>query len=219
MIEKWKLYYYPICPLSQKIHWLLLYYKIPFQGITIVNRDDYIKIRSILDFSPLPLLEVNEGSYITESLVISKYINYLFNKNNFCIHTFAMETMMDIHFYQDIYKNIVYERTLKSIYTSFAPPQVSKINEGVENLKKYLNYIEKLFENYNWSNKFQFSVADISIFTQFMCLDYCGQIPWLKIPETKKWYMRMKQKKEAQILLEEHIGAFPPPAHYQKLDF
>lgn len=215
----WKLYYYPVCPLSQKVHWLLLQYKIPFKKIPILNKNDYMKIWSALNFSPFPLLEVSEGNYLTESIVISEYINYLFNKNTFCINTLSMETITDIHFYRDVYTNIVYERTLKTIFTSFQSPQVSKINEGVEHLKKYLNYFENLFANYHWANKFQFSVADISLFTELMCLDYCGQVPWLKIPETKKWYMRLKHREEARILLEEHIGAFKPPAHYDQLDF
>lgn len=217
--KEWVFYYYPICPLSQKIHWLLLQYQIPFKKIPILTKNDYINIRSLLNFSSFPLLEIDKENYLTESLVISEYINYYFNNHKFCLNTLAVETITDIHFYRDVYTNIVYERTLKTVFTSFQPPQVSKINEGIEYLKKYLTYFEQLFQDYHWANKFQFSVADISLFTQLMCLDYCGQVPWLKVPEIKKWYMKLKHRKEAQILLAEHIGVFKPPEHYNKLDF
>lgn len=217
--SEWKFYYYPLCPLSQKIHWLLLQYRIPFKKNPILTKSDYLAIRPLLNFSSFPLIEINEGNYLRESLVISEYINYHFNQNKFCTNSLEVEVITDIHFYRDVYTNIVYERTLKTVFTSFQTPQVVKINEGIEHLKKYLSYFENLFQSYNWANKFQFSVADISLFTHLMCLDYCGQVPWLKIPEIKKWYMRLKHKKEVQTLLSETIGAFQPPAHYTKLDF
>lgn len=216
----WDLYYYPLCPLSQKIHWLLLQYNITFNKISIISRDEYIKIRSLLNFSPLPLLIVDKNQHVTESLLISEYIkHYCGKQDDFLIESRKIEMITDIHFYRDVYMNIVYERTLKSLVGSLQSPEVSKINEGLVHLKKYLIYFESIFQAYNWVNKFQFSLGDISLFTQLMCLDYCGQVPWLKIPETKKWYMRLKYRSEAQLLLSEKIGLFPPPSHYKLLDF
>lgn len=212
-------YYYPLCPLSQKIRWLLLLLKINCELVPIFNKSDYTSIRIFLKFSPLPLLKIDEKSYLTESLVISNYLYYHFGNKQICFNTQSIEAITDIHFYRDVYMNVVYERTLKTIFVGHQPPNIAKINEGVENLKKYLFFFENLLSEYQWVNKFQFSIGDISLFTQLMCLDYCGQVPWLTIPEIKKWYMRIKYKPEAQIILKDKICLFPPPSHYTCLDF
>lgn len=213
------LYYYPLCPLSQKVHWMLHFFKVQFVPIQIINKHDYNNIHALLNFSPLPLLQINENNYLTESLIISNYLNYNYGNKQICFDTQAIETITDIHFYRDIYMNIVYERTLKTLFATQQPPNINKIKEGLEYLKKYLKFFEALLSCHHWVNKFQFSTADISLFTQLMCLDYCGQVPWLTIPEIKKWYMRLKCRPEAQIILKEHIGIFSPPSHYRDLDF
>jgi glutathione S-transferase len=213
------LYYYPLCPLSQKIQLILKIWSIPYEKVQITNKTDYIKIRNDLKFSPLPLLKINENSYLTESLVISNYLNYHYNNQQICFNSQSIEAITDIHFYRDVYMNVVYERTLKTIFVGIQPPNINKIKEGLEHLNKYLNFFESILQEHNWLNKFQFSVGDISLFTQLMCLDYCGQIQWLRFPEIKKWYMRIKCKKEVIGILKEHISIFPPASHYELFDF
>jgi glutathione S-transferase len=213
------LYYYCLCPLSQKIHWMLKFFKVEFVKVPIINKEDYMNIRSLLKFSPLPVLKIDENVYLTESLIISNYIHYYHDNKQICFNTQSIEAITDIHFYRDVYMNVVYERTLKTIFSGLQPPNINKINEGLDNFKKYAAFFENLFSSHQWANKFQFSAGDISLFTQLMCLDYCGQVPWLSIPETKKWYMRIKYKPEARSILKEHIGMFPPPSHYELLDF
>lgn len=213
------LYYYPLCPLSQKIQWTLQFFKVDFTKVPITNKNDYLNIRSLLNFSPLPILQIDDDSYLTESLVISNYLHYRYNDKQICFNTQSIEVITDVHFHRDVYMNVIYERTLKTVLVGLQPLNIHKINEGLEYLKKYLHYFENLLSCYQWVNKFQFSVGDISLFTQLMCLDYCGQIRWLTIPEVKKWYMRIKYKPEAQAILKEHISIFKPPAHYELLDF
>jgi glutathione S-transferase len=216
------LYYYPLCPLSQKIHLILKIWQIPHEKIQITNREIYSQIKNYLKFSPLPLLKIHnekEDLYLTESLIISNYLNHNYVNQPICFQTQNIEIITDIHFYKDVYMNIVYERTLKTIFSGVQPPNISKIQEGIENSKKYLFYFENILIDYNWLNKFQFSIGDISLFSEIMCLDYCGQMPWLKFPNIKKWYMRIKYRPQVQEVLKEHISIFLPPKHYELLDF
>lgn len=216
------LYYYPLCPLSQKIHLILKIWKIPHEKTIILNRDMYNQIKGYLKFSPLPLLKISnetEDIFLSESIVISNYLNQYYVKQPICFQTQNLEIITDIHFYKEIYMNIIYERTLKTIFSGIQPANIYKIQEGIENSKKYLSYFENILLNFNWLNKFQFSIGDISLFTQIMCLDYCGQMLWLKYPSIKKWYMRIKYKPEIQEILKEHITIFAPPKHYELLDF
>ena len=46
------LYYYPLCPLSQKIQLILKIWEIPYEKVQITNKTDYIQIRQDLKFSP-----------------------------------------------------------------------------------------------------------------------------------------------------------------------
>jgi glutathione S-transferase len=216
------LYYYSLCPLSQKIHLILKIWNIEHEKIQITNRESYNQIKSYLKFSPLPLLKIkNEKGdlFLTESLVISNYLKHHYTNQPVCFQTQSIEIISDIHFYKDVYMNIVYERTLKTIFSGVQLPNINKIQEGIENSKKYLIHFESILLDYNWLNKFQFSIGDISLFTQIMCLDYCGQMPWLKFPSIKKWYMRIKYRPEVQEILKEHIPTFLPPKHYELLDF
>jgi glutathione S-transferase len=213
------LYYYPLCPLCQKIIWILNLLRIPHEKKIILDKYSYAEISSLLNLSSLPLLKTNDQNYLTESLVISNYLYFNYHNQYICFNTQYMEVVTDVHFYRDVYMNIVYERTLKTIFVKNQAPNINKIQDGLNHLKKYLLFFENFLQEYYWMNKLQFSSADISLFTQLMCLDYCGQIPWFTVPELKKWYMRMKCKAEAQSILKEHIGIFPPPAHYELLDF
>ena len=63
------------------------------------------------------------------------------------------------------------------------------------------------------------SLADITAAAHLSAIDYIGDVPWQDHPAAKDWYVRIKSRPSFKPLLEDVIPGFPPPSHYQNLDF
>ena len=63
------------------------------------------------------------------------------------------------------------------------------------------------------------SMADITAAAHLSAIDYIGDVPWEDHKAAKDWYVRIKSRPSFKPLLDDVIPGFPPPEHYQDLDF
>jgi glutathione S-transferase len=127
------------------------------------------------------------------------------------------EMWFDINFFHDVYKLSVYERTLKFIYTKDIMVNMENIKQGQKNQMLYLSKLEELFTTQCWIND-NFSINDITCFSHLAALDYFGQIVWIRFPNLKKWYSRMKSNNQYNFILNKKIH-INPVSYYNNFDF
>lgn len=209
------LYKYTLCPISQKVLFLLKYFNVKFQIIYIKTGNDFNNIKEELGVSPLPML-LDNNIYLKGPL-ISEYLYAKYGNKNITIEEKFLENILDSGFYYEVYKNIVYEKTLKYMENdNISNPNTENINRGLKHLKTYLLFFEEYLQKNNTSNYFYFHV---SFFCHLMCLDYCSYINWNQYEEVKKLYIKMKYNSIFQEMLKERISNFSPPFYYDKLNF
>ncbi|OED45572.1 hypothetical protein AB836_01625 [Rickettsiales bacterium (ex Bugula neritina AB1)] len=208
------LYKYILCPISQKVFFLLNHFNISTQVIYINNNNDFKNIKEIIGISPLPVL-VEDNIYLKGPL-ISDYINMKYKDYQKTMEERFLENLLDGGFYYEVYKNIVYEKTFKYLESSNITPNTMNIHQGMKYLKKYLIFFEEYLQKNKINNFFYFK---ISLFFHLMCLDYCGDINWNQYEEIKKFYIRMKYNTFIREILKERINNLSPPVYYEMINF
>ena len=63
------------------------------------------------------------------------------------------------------------------------------------------------------------SLADFSAAGHISALDYVGDIDWQSKPIIKEWYAKIKSRPAFRNILSDQVSGFPPPRHYNDLDF
>ena len=53
----------------------------------------------------------------------------------------------------------------------------------------------------------------------FSTLDYLSDIDWSRSNAVKDWYAKIKSRPAFRNLLVDQVSGFPPPVHYNDLDF
>lgn len=100
------------------------------------------------------------------------------------------------------------------------PPPVADVLRAIRaNLAYHLTYVAWLADQRNWLAGDDLSFADLAAGAHISCLDYLGEIDWLRFPAAKAWYQRLKSRKSFQPLLADRVPGRPPAPHYAELDF
>lgn len=216
-----KLYYYPVCPISNKLRLLLHKIEMPFEGIKISSKQSK---NNFLNFPVLflPILE-SDGIFYRD---ITSILDLILKKTNHeLLKSYEQEekiqyfeAFFDKYMFFDIYKNAIFEKTQKLILYNEYFPDNNIIKIGINYIKQYLDIIENALSEFSWINV-TFSINDISGFAFLATMDYCFLVPWVKYPNIKQWYRKMKSQKSFNFILEDRINNLNPPSHYQLIEF
>jgi len=121
-------------------------------------------------------------------------------------------------FQDEVTQPIIGEKLIKRISGQGAPNSKA-ISAGRINIHTHLSYISWLMERRSWLAGDSISLADIIAASQLSVLDFAGEVPWSRHPDTKDWYVRVKSRPSFRPLLADKILGIYPPPHYQNLDF
>lgn len=218
------LYHYPLCPFSRKVRLHLHEKGIPF---TLENEPIWKKREEFIDLNPtgqVPVL-VDNDFVIPDSKAISEYIEEVFG-GIALMPTTPKERAevrrligyIDGKFYQEVTKNIVYEKTLKRLFDQGGPDS-RHIREGNKNLNEHLAYFSWLIEKRTWLALEKLTLADLALASHLSCLDYLGHVSWESFPDIKEWYMRIKSRPSFQPLLNDNLPGVMVSLTYRQLDF
>lgn len=124
----------------------------------------------------------------------------------------------DDKFAREVSEPLLHERVIKGLAQG-GTPDGGVIRAARWNVQVHLDYVGYLAERRRWLAGDDITVADLAAAAHLSVVDYLGEVPWDRNQEARAWYSRMKSRPSFRPLLGDRLGGFPPPAHYDDLDF
>ncbi|MFN9114337.1 MAG: glutathione S-transferase N-terminal domain-containing protein [Bacteroidota bacterium] len=216
-----RLFYFPICPISNKFRILAKLINIKLSEIKISSKKELEEIRNI-NFFFLPIL-IDGDRVFRDSSSILEYFNKV--SNHSILRNWVeneeiqyMEVFFDKYMFFDVFKNSIYEKTEKFILTNDIFPNLEIVKLGFDLQNQYLKQLESLLKINDYIINSS-CINNISCFCTLASLDYFFMISWEKYPNLKNWYRRMKSKSEYNFILNDRFSKINPPTHYNLIDF
>jgi glutathione S-transferase len=63
------------------------------------------------------------------------------------------------------------------------------------------------------------TLADFGAAAHLSSLDYISDVDWNRSSVVKDWYAKIKSRPAFRNILSDQVSGFPPPRHYNDLDF
>ena len=219
-----RLYHSPLSPFCRKVRLCLAEKRV---DVELIEEKYWEKSAEFLRLNPagkVPILSL-EGKTFTESTAICEYLEDLYpepalfpNGADEKYETRRLVAWFDDKFHQEVTSKLLYERVIKKVSGQGFP--VSKnVKEGARNIKFHISYMEWLLERRRWLAGEHMSIADFAAAAHFSALDYISDVDWTRSNVVKDWYAKIKSRPAFRRILADQISGFPPPSHYNDLDF
>lgn len=219
-----RLYHSPLSPFCRKVRLCLAEKRV---DVELIEEKYWEKSAEFLRRNPagkVPILSI-EGKTFTESTAICEYLEDLYpepalfpNGADEKYETRRLVAWFDDKFHQEVTSKLLYERVIKKVSGQGFP--VSKnVKEGARNIKFHISYMEWLLERRRWLAGEHMSIADFAAAAHFSALDYISDVDWTRSNVVKDWYAKIKSRPAFRRILADQISGFPPPSHYNDLDF
>ena len=219
-----RLYHVPLSPFCRKVRLSLAEKKIE---VELVEERYWDKSAEFLRRNPagkLPVLKVGD-EILSESNAICEYLEeeYPYNallpdnpKERFEVR--RLVSWFDDKFHNEVTSKLLYERVNKKIMGQGFPDS-KNIKEGSKNIKYHIDYMAWLLEHRRWLAGEVMTLADFAAAAHFSTLDNLSDIDWSRSNAVKDWYAKIKSRPAFRNLLVDQVSGFPPPLHYNDLDF
>lgn len=219
-----RLYHFALSPFSRKVRLCLAEKKIE---VELVEEKYWEQSAEFLCRSPagrVPILRV-DGRNLTESLPICEYLEEIY-PDPMLIPTGTEEryevrrlvNWFDDKFYSEVSQKLLRERLIKKI-SGAGFPDSKNVKEGAKRIKYHLDYMTWLLDRRRWLAGDVMTLADFAAASHLSCLDYISDVDWNRSAVVKDWYAKIKSRPAFRSILADQVPGFPPPRHYNDLDF
>ena len=219
-----RLYHFALSPFSRKVRLCLAEKKIE---VELVEEKYWEQSAEFLRRSPaglVPILRV-EGRNMTESMPICEYLEEVY-PDPMLIPTGTEEryevrrlvNWFDDKFYSEVSQKLLRERLIKQI-SGAGFPDSKNVKEGAKRIKYHLDYMTWLLDRRRWLAGDVMTLADFAAASHLSCLDYISDVDWNRSAVVKDWYAKIKSRPAFRSILADQVPGFPPPRHYNDLDF
>lgn len=219
-----RLYHVPLSPFCRKVRLVLAEKKM---DVELIEERYWEQSTEFLRRNPagkVPILR-HEGALLTESTPICEYIEEL-NPEPSLIPKDAkaryemrrLVSWFDDKFHHEVTSNLLYERVNKKV-TGQGFPDSKNIKEGARKIKYHLDYMAWLLEHRRWLAGDTMTLADFAAAAHLSSLDYISDVDWNRSSVVKDWYAKIKSRPAFRNILSDQMSGFPPPRHYNDLDF
>lgn len=219
-----RLYHVPLSPFCRKVRLVLAEKKM---DVELIEERYWEQSTEFLRRNPagkVPILR-HEGALLTESTPICEYIEE-FNPEPSLIPKdpkarYEMRRLVswfDDKFHQEVTSNLLYERVNKKV-SGQGFPDSKNIKEGARKIKYHLDYMAWLLEHRRWLAGDAMTLADFAAAAHLSSLDYISDVDWNRSSVVKDWYAKIKSRPAFRNILSDQVSGFPPPRHYNDLDF
>ena len=79
--------------------------------------------------------------------------------------------------------------------------------------------MSELLDQRRWLAGDQMTLADFAAAAHLSVLDYISDVDWNRSTIVKDWYAKIKSRPAFRSILADQVPGFPPPKHYNDLDF
>ena len=219
-----RLYHVPLSPFCRKVRLVLAEKKM---DVELIEERYWEQSTEFLRRNPagkVPILR-HEGALLTESTPICEYIEEL-NPEPSLIPKDAkaryemrrLVSWFDDKFHHEVTSNLLYERVNKKV-SGQGFPDSKNIKEGARKIKYHLDYMAWLLEHRRWLSGDTMTLADFAAAAHLSSLDYISDVDWNRSSVVKDWYAKIKSRPAFRNILSDQVSGFPPPRHYNDLDF
>ncbi len=219
-----RLYHFPLSPFCRKVRLSLAEKKIE---VELVEERYWEPSSDFLRRNPagkVPVLKL-DGVTMTESAAICEYIEEtrpepaLLPKDPVArLEVRRLVNWFDDKFHSEVTSKLLYERVNKKVMGKGYPDSTA-IKAGAKAIKYHLDYMQWLLDHRRWLAGDVMTLADFAAAAHVSSLDYISDVDWNRSEAVKDWYAKVKSRPAFRSILADQVSGFPPPRHYNDLDF
>jgi glutathione S-transferase len=219
-----RLYHVPLSPFCRKVRLSLAEKKIE---VELVEERYWEASAEFMRRNPagkVPILKI-DGLTLTESSAICEYIEDSRPETALMPQDAAARAEVrrlvgwfDDKFHQEVTSKLLYERVNKKMMKQ-GYPDSANVKAGARAIKYHLDYMTWLLDHRRWLAGDVMTLADFAAAAHFSALDYISDVDWTRSPAVKDWYAKIKSRPAFRGILADQVPGFPPPRHYNDLDF
>ena len=124
----------------------------------------------------------------------------------------------DDKFHHEVTSKLLYERVNKKMMGQGFPDS-RNVKDGAKAIKYHLDYMTWLLDHRRWLAGDVMTLADFAAAAHLSALDYISDVDWNRSEVVKDWYAKIKSRPAFRSILADQVSGFPPPKHYNDLDF
>jgi glutathione S-transferase len=219
-----RLYHVPLSPFCRKVRLSLAEKKIE---VELVEERYWEAEADFLRRNPagmVPVLKL-DGLMMSESAAICEYIEEtrpdpeLLPKDPIArLEVRRLVSWFDDKFHREVTSKLLYERVNKKVMGK-GYPDSSAVKAGAKAIKYHLDYMTWLLDHRRWLAGDVMTLADFAAAAHLSSLDYISDVDWTRSEVVKDWYAKIKSRPAFRSILADQVSGFPPPRHYNDLDF
>lgn len=219
-----RLYHVPLSPFCRKVRLSLAEKKIE---VELVEERYWEHDADFMRRNPagkVPVLKI-DGKMMAESMPICEYIEEtrpepaLMPKDPVARQEVRrLVGWFDDKFHSEVTSKLLYERVNKKVMGQ-GYPDSSNVKAGAKAIKYHLDYMTWLLDHRRWLAGDVMTLADFAAAAHLSALDYISDVDWNRSEVVKDWYAKIKSRPAFRSILADQVPGFPPPRHYNDLDF
>lgn len=219
-----RLYHVPLSPFCRKVRLSLAEKKIE---VELVEEKYWEQDADFMRRNPggkVPVLRI-DGVTMAESTSICEYIEEtrpdppLIPKDPVARQEVRrLIGWFDDKFHHEVTSKLLYERVNKKIMGK-GYPDSGNVKAGAKAIKYHLDYMTWLLDHRRWLGGDTMTLADFAAAAHLSALDYISDVDWNRSEVVKDWYAKIKSRPAFRSILADQVSGFPPPKHYNDLDF
>ncbi|KEJ96921.1 glutathione S-transferase family protein [Sulfitobacter pseudonitzschiae] len=219
-----KMFHVPLSPFCRKVRLSLAEKKI---GVDLVEEKYWEADADFLRRNPaakVPVLQL-DGIIMSESGPICEYLEEtrpepsLLPKDPVArLEVRRLVNWFDDKFHHEVTSKLLYERVNKKMMGQ-GYPDSKNVKAGAKAIKYHLDYMTWLLDHRRWLAGDQMTLADFAAAAHLSSLDYISDVDWNRSAVVKDWYAKIKSRPAFRNILADQVPGFPPPRHYNDLDF
>ncbi|MCX7558368.1 glutathione S-transferase family protein [Sulfitobacter sp. F26204] len=219
-----RLFHVPLSPFCRKVRLSLAEKKIE---VELVEEKYWEEDPDFLRRNPagkVPVLRL-DGVIMTESAAICEFIeetrpepSLLPSDSLQRLEVRRLVSWFDDKFHSEVTSKLLYERVNKKIMKQ-GYPDSKNVKAGAKAIKYHLDYMTWLLDHRRWLAGDKMTLADFAAAAHLSSLDYISDVDWNRSEVVKDWYAKIKSRPAFRSLLADQVPGFPPPKHYNDLDF
>ena len=219
-----RLFHVPLSPFCRKVRLSLGEKKIE---VELVEERYWEQDPDFLRRNPagkVPVLRL-DGIIMAESAAICEYIEETRPESPLLpadpvqrLEVRRLVSWFDDKFHDEVTSKLLYERVNKKV-TKQGYPDSKNVKAGAKAIKYHLDYMAWLLDHRRWLAGDVMTLADFAAAAHLSSLDYISDVDWNRSDVVKDWYAKIKSRPAFRSILADQLPGFPPPVHYNNLDF
>jgi glutathione S-transferase len=219
-----RLFHVPLSPFCRKVRLSLAEKKIE---VELVEERYWEQDPDFMRRNPagkVPVLRL-DGIIMSESAAICEYLEETRPEPSLLpsdpvqrLEVRRLVSWFDDKFHSEVTSKLLYERVNKKMMKQ-GYPDSKNVKAGAKAIKYHLDYMTWLLDHRRWLAGDKMTLADFAAAAHLSSLDYISDVDWNRSDVVKDWYAKIKSRPAFRALLADQVSGFPPPKHYNDLDF